>query len=281
MTTPLPVAVVIPCFNDGDTLMDALRSVRTAQPAEIVVIDDGSSDAATIEVLDAAREAGIRVVRQENAGVSAARMRGVQETRSPLVLALDADDMMAPGALERMVAAMQDDPGLAVVWGDVERFGPAGYLRYPKGTSLDPWRVTFMNELVASTLIRRSAIETTGGWQLGGLFEDWDLWMAMAERGMRGKHVGGVTLLYRAAAGRGFSRGLARQDQIATLLQRRHAGLFQSRRRNRSRADAGPLLKAAWTVIAILPLPARFSRYLFYAALIGCEPGKRRRRRRP
>ena len=278
MTATLPVAVIVPCFNDGATLEEALASVAADRPEEVVVVDDGSTDEATLEVLRAHAASGGRVVRQANAGVSAARMRGVAETQSPLILALDADDKLAPGALKRMVDAMDEDPGVAVVWGDVERFGSAGYLRYPKAATLDPWRITFMNELVASTLIRRSAIEATSGWQLGGLFEDWDLWMAMAERGMRGKHVGGVTLLYRAAGGRGFSRGLARQDEIARLLRRRHAALFRRRRHNRASANAGIPLKLAWTFLALLPLPPRYSRYLFFGALVVCEPSRRRRR---
>lgn len=275
----LPVAVVIPCFNDGATVGEAVASVIDDNPAEIVIVNDGSTDPATHAALNAIASPHVRVIEQQNAGVSAARMRGVDATTSPYVLALDADDRLAPGALRRMLAALEDDADLALVWGDIEQFGSSGYRLYPKARTLDPWRITFVNELVASTLIRRAALISAGGWQLGGLFEDWDLWMAMAERGMRGRHVGGVTLLYRADTGRGYAAGLARQDEIGRLLAARHAGLFRMRSRNRRRADAGLLLRWTWTLVAMSRLPPRVARYGYMGALMACEPSRRRRRR--
>lgn len=281
MTTPLPIAVVIPCFNDGATVEEAIASVLDDAPAEVVVVDDGSTDAGTRSALERVATSGVMVIRQDNAGVSAARMRGVKATTSPYVLALDADDRIAPGALRRMLAALEDAPDLDLVWGDIEQFVAGGYRLYPKARTLDPWRITFLNELVASTLIRRSALVSAGGWQLGGLFEDWDLWMSLAERGMRGRHVGGVTLLYRVEDGRGYAAGLARQDEIGLLLAERHRMLFAARATNRKHADAGILLRWAWTLIALIGLPPRFARFGYMGALMICEPARRRRRSAP
>ena len=59
------VAVVVPCFNDGALIREALRSVREDEPVELVVVDDASTDPATLEVLDGLRAEGVRVIRHE------------------------------------------------------------------------------------------------------------------------------------------------------------------------------------------------------------------------
>jgi glycosyltransferase involved in cell wall biosynthesis len=274
----LPVAVVIPCFNDGSTVMEAVESALAEVPAEIVVVNDGSTDPRTLVAFQAVRARGVRVLDQANAGLSAARMAGVRATTSPFVMVLDADDCVAPGALRLMSQALDHDPGLAVVWGDIERIGQPGYLRYSKGLSLDPWRITFVNELVASTMVRRTALEECGGWQLRSAFEDWDLWMTMAERGMRGRHVGQVTLLYRVADARMYQRALRDYAALVQTLRERHRPLFARRALNRRASQTRWSVKAAWTILGGLPMPESLRRYALFGALVTLEPRARRRR---
>jgi glycosyltransferase involved in cell wall biosynthesis len=274
----LPVAVVIPCFNDGSTVMEAVESALAEGPAEIVVVNDGSTDPGTLEAFSQLRQRGVRVIDRENGGLAAARMTGVEETTSPFVMVLDADDCIAPGALRTMADALARDPRLGVVWGDVERFGAAGYLRYPKARSLDPWRITVMNELVASTLVRRTSLIEAGGWTLTRPFEDWDLWMSMAERGIAGLHVGCVTLRYRVDEPRMYRNALRDYPALMTLLRTRHADLFAARRTNRRRSASPRRLKWVWTLAEALPIPQRLRRYVVFAALVACEPSRRRAR---
>lgn len=269
------VAVVIPCFNDGATVKEAVASALAQGPGELVVVDDGSTDASTRAVFDQLTSEGITVVHQQNGGLAAARMAGVRATTRPYVLALDADDMVAPGAMICMAEALQRDPNLAVVWGDVERFGAAGFRRYPKARTLDPWRISHVNELVASTMIRRSALLAAGGWSFQSSFEDWDLWMAMAERGMSGRHVGMTTLRYRVDQPRMYRSALRSYGRLVRELEARHPTLFRKRRNLARRADAGQLLKIAWTLIDVLPAPLRLKRFLYFGALVACEPSRR------
>jgi glycosyltransferase involved in cell wall biosynthesis len=275
------VSVVIPCFNDGATVADAVRSVAAQKPGEIVVVNDGSTDGVTLRVLEDIDGRDARVIHQENGGLSRARMRGVAETSGRYVLVLDADDELYPGALSRMVGALDADEELALVWGDIERFGAAGYLLYPKAKCLDPWRVTFVNELVGTTVMRRDALEAVGGWTLEDPFEDWDLWMAMAEAGMRGRHIGGVTLRYRVDSPRMYLTAASRHDELVGILRRRHPGLYSRRAEHRRASATEWPLKVLWTAIDAVPLPGGLRRYLLFGALIVCEPSRRRRRRPP
>ena len=104
----LPISVVIPAYNAQAYLADAIASIRaqTSPPEEIIVIDDGSTDA----TCDIARALGVTLHIQQNSGVSAARNTGVRLATSPWVAFLDADDLWEPHKLERQWLALQAVP---------------------------------------------------------------------------------------------------------------------------------------------------------------------------
>jgi glycosyltransferase involved in cell wall biosynthesis len=110
------IGVVIPAFEAERFLPRCLASVRaqTVAPAQLVVVDDGSSDA-TAEI---AERLGATVIRQANAGPSAARNAGVAALRTPWVAFLDADDTWMPHALARFTEAIRRAPDVHVVFGD-------------------------------------------------------------------------------------------------------------------------------------------------------------------
>jgi glycosyltransferase involved in cell wall biosynthesis len=148
------VAVVIPCWNDGATLEASIESARHQEPCEIVVIDDGSTDPATVELMEQLQGNGTTVIRQSNRGAAAARMAGVAVTSSPYVLPLDADDLLTPHALARLADALDEAPNAALVWGDQISFGDAEiYMRM--APVLDPWWITYENTLPMTSLVRR------------------------------------------------------------------------------------------------------------------------------
>jgi glycosyltransferase involved in cell wall biosynthesis len=255
VTAPARTAVVIPCFNDGAFVGDAVGSLAGEEPHELVVVDDGSTDAATIARLRELEDAGVRIVRQANSGLAAARMAGVAATSAPYVYPLDSDDVLAPGALARLADALDANPDAAVAYGDVEMFGAASNFFDNSRTQLDPWLITYMSNIPGTSMVRRAALLEAGGWQLNeGGYEDWDLWMAMAERGFRGVYAPGMMFRYRISPdGRMWSDAMSKHERLQARVRERHPQLFAARGANRRRSSARPREKLLFPLIDAVP----------------------------
>jgi glycosyltransferase involved in cell wall biosynthesis len=198
MTTP--VAVVMPCHNYGQWVEEAIRSVQaqTLPPAELLVIDDGSTDDSA-QILDRlAAELSpalpLRVIHQPNAGLVATLNRAVRETTSPYVAFASADDVLLPTFLEHLVAALDDDAAAGFAYCKMELFGDETgvHLTYPFSAG----RLIFdINYVAGASAVRRAAFDAAGGFRDLPGHEDWDLWLGFVAAGWRGRLVDEV--LYR------------------------------------------------------------------------------------
>jgi hypothetical protein len=184
-------------------------------------------------------------------------MAGVRATEADYVFPLDADDLVAPGGLKRLADVLDRHPEAAAAWGSIQSFGQIEYVHESRPT-LAPWQVSHQNHLPICSLYRRTALVDAGGWQLPGGYEDWDLWMSLAERGWTGIGILEVTAHYRTQSGRRLSRSSQRHAERIEKLRARHLSLFAERRRNRRASPAPRLLKLTLPAIDALPLsPAR------------------------
>jgi glycosyltransferase involved in cell wall biosynthesis len=258
---------VIPCFNDGRVLPDALASLEGQEPCEVVVVDDGSTEDATRRLLDALPARGIDVIRQSNAGPSAARMAGLASTMARYIVPLDADDMISPGAIAALADALDADPKAAVAWGDVQTFGEST-IRVRAPRQLDPWLLTYINLMPIVAMYRRDALLSAGGWQLAR-YEDWDLWMTAAESGWKGIYVDRVVERSRLHGPRKRRRDFTHHDETESLLLRRHPALVRHRSVLRHRSPAPWPVKTLLPLLERLPMAGR-NRHRLYNAL--CLP---------
>ena len=186
------VGVVMPAYDAASTIAESIGSVvsQSYPNWELIVIDDGSTDETAAVVTGLGLGASVRLVRQENAGIGAARARGISLARGELVAFLDSDDVWEPSILEREVAAMLEG-GHDVVFSRGYLLGrPAAVTEWvPTGRFSGPEMFRLLYEgnriPVSTVLARKDAIERAGG-SLGtrGLMgEDYDLWLRMANTG--------------------------------------------------------------------------------------------------
>ncbi|HEY0513359.1 MAG TPA: glycosyltransferase [Thermoanaerobaculia bacterium] len=183
---PVDLSVVIPCYNYGQLLVDAVASVERYAPerCELLVVNDGSTQPRTLEVLEVLRQGGYPILDQPNGGLAAARNRGVGEARGRYILPLDADNRLVPGFLASAIRALDADPGLGVVYGDRVDFGArSGRLRV-RDFDLDA--LLWANFIDACAVYRREVWAACGGYDPGGaVWEDWEFWISAAEKGWR------------------------------------------------------------------------------------------------
>jgi glycosyltransferase involved in cell wall biosynthesis len=242
--------VVIPCYNDGPFLADAVGSVRT-DGVETVVVDDGSTDPATRRALDDIAREDVTVVRQANSGLSAARMAGVRAAAAPYIYNLDADDLGVRSALETMADRLDSDPDAAVCYGDYEEFGDSELIRLVP-PRIDPYRLAYANEYPVTAMFRRSALQAADGWRhLGAGYEDWRLWMTLAERGFKGIHAGPGVITFRRRVHGERMLAAAKEDHRALYraLRREHPALFANLAAHRRASDLSVARKLLYPVI--------------------------------
>src|SRR5687767_5378789 len=103
-STPL-ISVVIPCFNDGAYLPETLAHLdkQTLRDFEIIIVNDGSTDKNTIDILNKIQGPGITVLHKQNGRMSSARNYGVKHAKGQLIAALDADDYFHPSFFAKAV----------------------------------------------------------------------------------------------------------------------------------------------------------------------------------
>lgn len=241
-------AVIIPCYNDGALVPEALASIQEDEPVEVVVVDDGSTDARTLEILAGLETAGTTVVRRPNGGLGTARTTGLTATHAPFVYPLDADDRLEPGALADMANALLRAPQAGFAWGDYQLFGDqTGSYRSPDRWL--PWTLTYVNPYPVCSLFRRVTLERAGGWE-GRAYEDWDLWLRLVGLGVAGVRVNRSVYRRRMHGdSRLLQQARLRHQDLYAELQRRNAGVFASRARLRREESPAAWKLAAYPVI--------------------------------
>jgi glycosyltransferase involved in cell wall biosynthesis len=122
------VSVVIPTYNAGKWVLEAIESVRAQSYSdfEIIVVDDGSQDDTEPLLADLDNAGKIRYIKQANLGVSAARNRGVSEAAGELIAFLDADDLFHKEKLSKQIELIDVQPQLGFVHANFEKFDDAG-----------------------------------------------------------------------------------------------------------------------------------------------------------
>lgn len=191
----MQVSVVVPCHNSLRYLPLTLASILdqqlppTVTALEVVLVDDGGDDDLS-GWADALGDERVRVVRQDNAGVSAARNRGIAESSGELVAFCDSDDLWLPSTVADLVACFESDPAIGLAYGWYDVVDAEGALTGARHRS--EWEGEIWDQLVTDNVIGASGVMVRCEvFDEVGVFavnrdrfpidvEDWELWLRIA-----------------------------------------------------------------------------------------------------
>ncbi len=194
------ISVIIPSYNSGKHLAETIASIlaQTFMDIELIVVDDGSTD--QTPALVRTYGAPVRLIEQTNAGVCAARNRGLKEASGRFICFMDHDDYWFPEKLQRQLEVFRVHPEAGVVYSSFIEWRAARDGLFPEPASfdltdsletidsefsgwiyhlllLDCWMLT------STAIIRAEVLEKCGGFDEALPFsEDWDLWLRIAQQ---------------------------------------------------------------------------------------------------
>jgi len=187
------VSIVIPCYNQGATLLEALASVeqvRNENVIDVIIVDDGSSETETTKILDELAKTGHCVMSQPHRGLAAARNTGIRLAKGEFILPLDSDDRLRDVYLNEGLSLLRRNPSVGVIYSDAEYFGEeSGRSEISEFDLLSLIRENFIN---ACALFQKKLWEEVGGYDermpwTG--WEDWDFWLRAAHYGASFVHL--------------------------------------------------------------------------------------------
>lgn len=216
---------VIPCFNHGAFVIEAVDSVRKIKEVEqyeIIVVDDGSTDLGCIEVLNRLRDEGVRLIRQKNQGLGSARNNGIMQARGRYILPVDADNKIRPVYFYRSIEIFDTDPETGVVFSDVQFFGEKSFRG--KLNRHHFAQQFIQNQIDACAVFRREVWEQVGGYQEQMIgYQDWEFWTAVGSlKYWKFYHLKEIGFEYRVLPGSMVTHTRMFHEEILDFISARH-----------------------------------------------------------
>lgn len=195
------ISIIIPCYNDGQYLQEAVDSVERCDKSlyEMIIVNDGSSDEYTNRILEQLAFKGYKIINQENGGLGAARNTGINAATGDYILPLDADNKIYPNYLEKGLKILQENVNIGVVYGKRDFLGEVSD-DFPQARELNVADMLLGNYIDACAVIRKSDLIKCHGYSTNfpcqGL-EDWDLWLSLISLGVKFHFLDEIAYSYR------------------------------------------------------------------------------------
>lgn len=192
------VSIIIPCYNHGKFIDDAVNSVlnQTYQNFEIIIINDGSTNNKTNQILSNYNKPKTLTIYIDNQGPSVARNTGIKASSGKYILPLDADDKIDKSFIEKTVARLEEDDNIGIAYTGVKFFGSRyknvyNNYKFPEALVINP--------IGNSSLFRRSDWEKVGGYNenMRKGWEDYDFWLSIIESGKKASFISEPLYHYR------------------------------------------------------------------------------------
>jgi FkbM family methyltransferase len=225
------VSVIIPCYNDGTYLKECLNSVynQTYKSFEIIIINDGSTDEVTNNMLKNTSWPLAKIISIKHSGPSSARNAGITVASGKYILPLDADDKIHPTYIEKAVALLEEKETTGIVYCQAEYFGDLD-----GRWELPPYSLEVMlldNVIFTTSLFRKTDWQNVEGYDesLKHGMEDYDFWLSLIEIGKEVVQIPEVLFYYRIRDKSRTNKFNEKIDQVQDTylrIYRNHPRLF-------------------------------------------------------
>lgn len=226
------VSVVVPCFNQGEFLVECLQSVlnQSVDDWECIIVDDGSTDDSQIKASQwVEKDARFQLVSIDNAGVSNARNQGILRATGTFILPLDADDYLDKNYIKSALQIFQNSPSCKVVYGSVMLIGERN----------ERWNLPefSIEELAMSNIIPVTGIYRKTDWvrikgydlQLKKGLEDWEFWINLLKENPIVHYLEEITFYYRIKKdSRNTAVDVNAQKEIQWYILKKHLDFYMN-----------------------------------------------------
>lgn len=224
----IQISIIIPCYNQGDYVADAIESAlaQTVQPIEVIVIDDGSTDY-SLAVARSYEKEGVKVIHQVNKGLSSARNTGIMNATGDYIFPLDADDMMKENCLEKILETI-DKTNADIVAPSFKTFGIQNneVILNPKACLEDFKQANYIGYFSA---IRKSTLLEVGGYspRMVWGYEDMALWIDLLKRGAKLVILQDVLVMYRTKEQSMIHTAQQHHEELMNQIRFDHKELYE------------------------------------------------------
>jgi glycosyltransferase involved in cell wall biosynthesis len=197
------VSIIITCYNLGEYLQEAIDSIKrypNHEDYEIILVNDGSTNENTKTIIEQLiqNDPSINYINQINLGLAKARNNGIKAAKGHYIIPLDADNTVRPEFITQTIHILNNNPNVEVVHGNAQNFGNKTNIWYSRPFYFP--EMLLNNYIDACAGIRKSTWEKMNGYDenmpvMG--FEDWDLWLRMANAGYHFEYVNEIFFDYR------------------------------------------------------------------------------------
>lgn len=223
------VSIVIPCYNHGIYINDALNSAlsQTFNDYEIIIVNDGSTDPYTNDMLKKIDSPKTQVITTKNQGLVSARNTGIAAAKGELILPLDSDDKIYPTYLEKAVRVFQEDPSIGIVYCKARLFGAKkGAWDLPEFTLEE---LLHRNIFYVGSFFYKKDWHKVNGYNPNMVYgwEDWDFWLSLIELGIKPYKINEILFCYRVRKN-SMAQNMTKEIQIKMRSQifRNHQQLY-------------------------------------------------------
>lgn len=197
----MKVSVIIPCYNHGDYIEEAIKSVENNignYLYELIIVDDGSTNELTVSVLDNLIRRGYNVIRQNNQGLAAARNNAIAASSGEYIIPLDSDNKIHKNYLVEAVELLDNNEDIDIIYGKPMFFGDEQGIR--EIGAFDFTRLIEGNFIDACAIFRRNVWKKVNGFDgtmpaMGN--EDWEFWIHSFLQGCKFLYLDKLCFYYR------------------------------------------------------------------------------------